>query len=773
MGSRMLAMGAAACLCQSAMAQTADGGLDEIVVTAQKRSESIQNVGISISAFSAEQLDSMHLDSAKDVVNHIAGVLVNDNFGAFPSYVIRGIGQNDFEANTSPSAAVYVDDVYQANTIAGSPLVFDLDRVEVLKGPQGTLYGRNSSSGAVSLISRRPTDHFEVEAQVGAGEYGHYEAQGAVSGPITDTLAYRVSGKGLRQDSPYDMVTPNPAIPAASGAAFAPRDSAFRGQLQWRPGADTTVLFLAHYAQQNGIAENWQAIPTTQIPGAAICPGRNGPADPAARAGCQAGYAAGGFVVPPSDPFTVSVNFLQPMDNRFMGFSGHVDHTLPFATLTSITAYEDFHFFRNWDEDGTVIQGLNFQEDIHFHQLSEELRLAGRQGRIDWLLGAFYSSDSDHDDRVAYAGNLINGIGTINYVGASGRVGPTSPHFADRLATANALPSNLTQITNSAALFTDDEVQLTDQLALVAGYRFSYEKRRFHGFGGVRFTDGTTGFADQNNLGDAVGDVHIETRRSSGRVGLNWQLDPHKLLYVLASDGFKSGGYDGTVSSNFAQTFTPYKPEVVTSGEAGFKTDWSHLRVNGDLFHSHYEHPQARIRHDVLAADGVTIIPQTQLSNLDAAKAQGAELEITWRPLKGLTFDSSATYLNTRIQQSGPLASIYDGNPLPFAPRFSVTLGGQYEWLVGRGLMAGVGVDSKYLGNHYMRPEQFAIDKQHYTVVDVLAHLGSESGTWQVEFYGKNVGNEEYRTNAVGGIGADVFALSQPATWGLTARVKM
>jgi iron complex outermembrane recepter protein len=774
----MLATAVAACLCQPAPAQTtppgtAAGGLEEIVVTAQKRSENIQSVGLSITALSAEQIDAMNLDSAKELVNHVAGVMVNDNFGAFPSYVIRGIGQNDFEANTSPSAAVYVDDVYQANVIAGSPLVFDLDRVEILKGPQGTLYGRNSSSGAVSFISKLPTDDFEAQAKVGVGEYGHYEAEAAVSGPIADGLKYRLSGKGLTQDSPYDLKTPDPARPAAVGQAFAPKDSAFRGQLLWEPGSGTKVLFMAHYAQQIGIDSNWVAIGTTRIPGGPPCPGRNALADAASRAGCEAGYVAGGFVVPPTNPFTVSVNFLQPMDNKFAGFSAHVEQDLSFATLTSITAYEEFHFFRNWDEDGTVIQGLNIQEDIHFHQVSEELRLAAKQGRFDWLAGAYYSSDSDHDARDVYAGQLVDGLGTINYVGAAGRVGTGSPHFPTSRATANSLPSDLTQITDSGALFTDDKLELTERLALVGGYRFSYERRRFFGNGSVKFTDGTTEYADQNDLGPAVGDEHIEAHRSSGRLGLNWQLDPRKLLYVLVSDGFKSGGFDGTVSSNFAQTFTPYREEVVSSAETGFKTDWNALRLNGALFYSHYDHPQARIRHDVLGADGVTIIPQTQLSNLDSAKAQGAELAATWQPLKGLTFDSTATWLDTRIQESGPLASIYNGNPLPFAPKLSATLAAQYDWALPRGLMAGVGVDSKYVGTHYMRPEAFAIDKQQYTIVDVLARLGSESGKWELELYGKNVGNKEYRTNAVGGIGADVFAISQPATWGLTVRVKL
>jgi len=206
--------------------------------------------------------------------------------------------------------------------------------------------------------------------------------------------------------------------------------------------------------------------------------------------------------------------------------------------------------------------------------------------------------------------------------------------------------------------------------------------------------------------------------------------------------------------------------------EAGFKTDWTHLRVNGALFYTTYDNPQAKVRNDVLAADGVTIIPQTQLGNLDKAIVKGAELEAAWRPLGGLTFDATGTFLHSRISAWGTSAQ-FGGNVLPFAPRFSGTLGALYEWPVLTGMIAGVAVDGKYVGTHYLRPENFVIDKEKYTLVNVRAHFGSDTGRWDVELYGKNVGSERYRVNAAGGIGADVFAIGQPATWGLAARVSL
>ncbi len=468
----------------------AEGTLEEILVTAQKRQESLQNVGLSIAALTADQIDSLHLSSAKDLVNHVSGVMVNDNFGTYTSYVIRGIGQNDFEANSSPSAAVYVDDIHKATTIASSPLVFDQERVEILKGPQGTLYGRNSSSGAINFISKRPTPQFEAYAKVGLGEFSRYEFEGALSGPIDDGLMYRVSGKSLRMDSPFDLVTPDASRPVAEGEAFAPRDSAVRAQLLWEPSDATKVLLLANYARQSGNAANSIAIATTQIPGGAPCLGRNGSPALAARTGCRAGYPNGGFVRPPADDFAVSVNFLLPMDNDFYGASLRIDHELSFATLTSITAYDQFDFFRNWDEDATVIEALHIREGIDFDQVSQELRLAGNAGRSDWIVGAFYSDDSYQDVRNLHGGRFVDGLGTVNYVGAASRVGSASPRFADRLTSANGLLSDLTQETESAALYADNQLELTDRLRLVAGYRYTYEQRRFFGSGRVVFTDG-------------------------------------------------------------------------------------------------------------------------------------------------------------------------------------------------------------------------------------------------------------------------------------------
>ncbi len=290
--------------------------LEEIVVTAQKRTETAQDVSVSIAVISGEDIRNANAASAKDLVNKMSGVLAQDHYGTNTFYVIRGIGLNDYRVNSSPSAAVYVDEVYQATMLGGSPGVFDVERVEVLKGPQGTLYGRNASSGAVNIITRKPSDTRDGYVKAGYGSYQRVSLEGAVGGPLSEAVAFRVSGMLDRYgESVYDNVSPIPQLRAvAPGDAFVPENWGGRGQLLWHAGTATDVLLKASYSNRSGASANTIAIPTQQIAGsAAVCPGVNGAPD-AARAGCRTGVFNGVSVIPPTGDRVVSHNFPPQFD---------------------------------------------------------------------------------------------------------------------------------------------------------------------------------------------------------------------------------------------------------------------------------------------------------------------------------------------------------------------------------------------------------------------------------------------------------------------------
>ena len=760
-----------------AQEQAQEGAIDEIVVTAQRREEGSQDVPISIAVLGAEQIERANVQSVKDLVNNVSGVMVQDHYGTNTFYVIRGIGLNDFRSNSSPSAAVYVDEVYQSNMLAGSPPTFDIDRVEILKGPQGTLYGRNASSGAVNVITRRPTNEFDGYARLGYGAYGHLVTEGAFGGPISDQLMYRISAQADSYGaSVFDNVSPTPTllVPAVrtvpSGDAFAPEHWSVRGQLLWTPSIHTDILFGVHYSSRSGPTVNTIAIPTTQIPGSPfVCPGTNAAPD-ADRQGCRAGLTNDIFVIPPTGDREVSVNILSDSDATFWGASVRLDHRFDWATLTSITAVDGFNSEQVFDFDATAAEALNVSQVARDRAYNQELRLAGsNDSGMTWLIGLNAGYDNYREpSRIFFAGDLVGERGTIQYSGAPGRVAATSPHFATRATDANSLVNRARQRTWSYALFTDNELPLTDQLSLVAGYRFTYEMRKVEGSGNVTFNDGTIEFANQLNLGAANGFGGTVTTRSSGRIGLNWRPSENILGYVSFAESFKSGGFDAGFFNNIATLTVPYRPEIVRSVELGVKTDpLRNLRVNADVFYMNFEDPQARLTQFFNA------VPQTFLSNLDEARVYGAEAEVVWLPFDGLTLGATATLLDTEVSQEGTGAATFDGRPLSHAPEQSFTLDGTYEFPIAPGILGRIQGDAKVVSSHFLRAEALPIDQQEgYTVVNGQIAIAGDDGSWDLTLWGRNLTDERYFIDAQAGFGAWRYNLGMPLTWGASATIR-
>jgi iron complex outermembrane receptor protein len=752
--------------------------LDEVVVTAQKRQETAQDVPISIAVLSADDVRNANVASAKDLLGKVSGVLAQDHYGTNTFYVIRGIGLNDYRVNSSPSAAVYIDEVFQATMLGGSPGVFDVERVEVLKGPQGTLYGRNASSGAVNIITRKPSDEFEGYAKAGFGAYERMSLEGAVGGSFSDALAFRLSGMFDRYgDSVYDNVSPVPQLrDVAPGDAFRPENWGGRAQLLWHAGEATEVLLKASYSRRRGASANTVAIPTQQIPGSAdVCPGNNGPPDEGVRAGCRTGALGAVSVIPPTEDRTVSHNFPPEFDADGWSTAVTVTHGFAGAQLTSITAFDRLGASQNFDFDSTILDGLNVRQVSRYKAYSQELRLASEgSGRLKWMLGVNGGFDDYHEPvRTFYSGDYLgNERGSVNYSGAPGRVAATSPHFATRNTTANSLFQTIDQETSSYAFFTDDEFKLTEKLSLVGGYRYTIEKRDFDGAGFVGFTDGTSEFANQSNLGDAVGSGQLDTKRSTGRIGLNWRPGASVLTYLTASESFKSGGFDAGFLSNITFITTPYDAEVVRSVELGIKSDpLPNLRVNAAVFHTDFEDPQARLTFFFPGPGGVQV-PQGILSNLDEARIVGAEAEIAWRPARGLTLSTTGTWLDTEVEESGAGAAIFDGRPLSYAPRFSGTFDAVYERPLSGSLTGRIQGNVKHVGAYFLRPEALPIDREDgYTVFDAQIGIATANGL-EAMLWGRNLGDERYLVDGQAGFGSNRYSLGMPRTYGVSLMVE-
>jgi iron complex outermembrane recepter protein len=750
--------------------------LEEIVVTAQKRQETAQDVSVSIAVVSGDDIRNANVASAKDLVNKMSGVLAQDHYGTNTFYVIRGIGLNDYRVNSSPSAAVYVDEVYQATMLGGSPGVYDVERVEVLKGPQGTLYGRNASSGAVNIITRKPTDTLEGYVKAGYGSYQRVNLEGAVGGPLSDAVSFRVSGMLDRYgESVYDNVSPIPQLrDVVPGDAFAPENWGARAQLLWHAGTATDVLLKTAFAKRSGASANTIAIPTQQIPGGAVCPGVNGPPNHNGREGCRTGVFNGVSVIPPTGERTVSHNFPPEFDADSWSSALTVQHQLGWGDLTSITAFDRLQADQNFDFDSTIVDSLNVRQVSRYRAYSQEFRVASNEaGRLKWLIGINGGFD-DYEEpvRTFYAGDPVGTErGTVNYSGAPGRVALTSPHFATRNTDANSLFQTIDQETSSYAVFTDDEFHLTEQVSLVAGYRYTYEKREFAGAGFVGFSDGTSELADQNNLGAAIGSSELETKRSTGRIGVNWRPTRSVLGYLTASESFKSGGFDAGFLSNVTFITTPYDAEVVRSYELGIKSDpLPNLRLNAAVFHTDYDDPQTRLTFFFPGPGGVQV-PQGILSNLDEATIDGAEAELTWRPMPGLTLATTGTWLDSEVEQTGTGAATFDGRPLSYAPEFSGTFDAVYEFPLTATLTGRVQGNLKYVGSYFLRPEALPIDREDgYTVFD--AQLGISNENWEAILWGRNLSDERYLVDGQAGFGSNRYSLGMTRTYGLSVSIR-
>jgi len=680
-----------------ALAQTA---YDEVVVTATKRDKRLQDLGLSLSVVDGAEL--ARFDGAEELAERVSGLQAAVANGSQVIFQIRGIGAVDHQALTPTAAAVYIDGTYLATNVQTSPLLFDVERAEVLKGPQGSLYGRNATSGAINFISVLPGN--ETTGYV-SGEYGNFDRfnlNAAATLPVTDNFSLRLAGRYLSEGPTLENVATVPNVEAPEEAGGERDEFGLRaiGRLQASPA--TEVIFNLHYAEDNGI-------------------------NPA---------PLNDSLDLEDHQISVGAEGIQRTDNEFYGGSVTVNHGFGAFDLTSITAFEGFNQQYGFDFDGRplslafdldgnflsagnnfgldennagTVVGSNLSYDRNFEQVSQELRLSYESDKFE-LLGGVYLEAQDFDQEyLLYCGELNPDtlLGTCAYIGAPGRVGPNPA--SDAVATT--LQTLTEQSRETAAIFTYNTIEVAPRLDVVVGARLTYENIDGSGRGQHIFSDGVTALNDQNGLGLAVGENSITDVRLSGNFGLNYTLANETLLYASYSNGFKSGGFNGEVINN-ATHFTDeglFEAETVNALEAGLKFARSNFGFNLAGFYQFYDQPQARIFVPFATEDGGSFTSNS-LSNLDEATSFGLEADVSWAPFKGLDLFAAVTLLDTEInQEENPSvpqnAENFDGNPLPFASDFSTVLSARYEWLLTDDLNASLDANAKYQSAFYLDAE--------------------------------------------------------------------
>ena len=686
-------------------AARAQDTLGEIVVTAQKREQNLQDVPVAVDAFSGAALQSAGAVQPVDLAAMTPNLSTKNAVGnTMPIFTLRGIGLNDFATNGTQPVGVYLDEVYLANNSELSFQMMDMQQVEVLKGPQGTLYGRNTTAGAVNFITNKPPQTFDAGVDVTGGQWELFGLNAFVNGPLTDTLSGRFSISGERQFEGYFV---NDVTGQDWGQT---RRYNWRGQLLWDFGR-THILVNLHGGVDH--SDNWYYKWIDEA-----VPGQTAVSSQLAALAAQAN---------PNIYHGNHTDQPQPyIDNLSNGLTTTIDHDFDVATLKSITSIENLDDVRT-EDFGSVpaADGWNRYAG-HLVQYSEEARLTSNGAKAwNWIVGAFVGRDRLRES------DLFNEL--------------QNPVYSTYILNEAYL-----QTTTSAALFAHNDISLTDALHLTVGLRYTDEEKHYTG-GTVPlpgdhssnpfFPDGTV------CVPSCLVDTVLKYHEPTGKIGLDYRFD-NILTYVSASRGYKSGGVTGFYVTDVGAK-APYNPEFINAYETGFKSSWADntLRFNGALFYYDYKDLQA-----------FGVVPNSEgadefrIFNIAKSRVEGLELETSWLPFSGFKWDLGLGLLNSKvlasdiqtIAASGALVGIV-GNRLGNAPNIELDTGLSYHWALAESRTATVEIDANYRGGtfYYVQgdPRQFEPAR---TLVNPRITLGGPGDIWKLSVWAKNVTNKQY-----------------------------
>lgn len=744
----LLAGACAAALSTSVQAQSVGERAiaDQIVVTAQKREQSIQDIGLTVTALDSETLREARVLEMREIATHVSNVDIREQApGLLPVITIRGVGLNDFSNTNNPSAGIYIDEVYLSSLGLMAFDFYDLERVEVLKGPQGTLYGRNSTAGAINFITARP--NFDGASAMLATTYGNFdtlEVEGVANLPLSDTLALRLSAKTIQQLEGY-------YFNRTTGEDIGERNVVMgRAQLRWVPNetADINLKVDAFSANSTiGLGSFFGGRDFTNPPTNACAALAQGMIDP----NCTSPF---GYNDTDGDPFAGDWSTRNHYDGKQVNATLRATFDLGGAELTSVTGFIDADRSYYTDLDASPATALEFIPTTDVRQFSQELRLAGQAGdRFDWLVGGFYSRD-----------RII--------VGSTG--------FADDLFLTRTSGFG-DQVTNSAAGFIHGEYGLTDTLKLIGGLRLTWEEKTYtaavfddNPFGtscliSLTCTPGPTPSVQLAGVTDSV----IDDTNLSWKAGLDWKPNDATLLYASVSRGIKSGGFFFGFATN-SNSFLPFEPESLISYEAGLKyqTADGALRFSASGFYYDYSDIQTFIR------DQTTAVPTQRLGNVDDAKLYGADIEATFSPpaLPGFTLGLGLGLLESELGTFEALGGVVPkGNTLPNAPGVTFNALARYETAIGAGLLGVIQMDGRYSGSTFKDAlNDPIIAAEGYTLWNGRIAVRPENANWEVAFWAKNIFDELYKVQGVNltSLGFGYENYNNPRTFGGTLTVR-
>ena len=691
--------------------------LEEVTVTAQKREQSTQDVPISVQVFSAETMHKLGAVRLSDLQRSAPSFNVSgQGSGSQTTMGLRGIV--DFSRNTGIDArmGVYIDGVYQGRSYTANQPLLGLKSVEILRGPQGTLFGKNTVSGAINMVTRKPDEEFRGEFEAGYGNYDSYKAAGYVSGQIADNFYGSVTASYQSQDGYYYNSTLDKDVGDRELTTV-------RGQLRWLPTDKLEIILAGDYSKsKSGVPLNINAA---------------------------------------LDPYNTVQNIETVDNSEFSGGALTANYSFDNDyTLTSITSFRHGEYATYGDDDYTpltILHVVPFDEDSD--QFSQEVRLVSPvSDKFDWVAGLYYfDSDLSTNRQIELGAPLF------------GAFGPA----AEAVAGLTQIPSDIG--ISSFAAYVHGNYRFTEKLELTAGLRYTDEKKdvvwqqiNYPNDPAVAAAlEAATGLPITQFPGAALGAINydpviddLSDSNWSPTIGLNYFFRDDTMAYVKYSRAYKSGGWNADFMTAGLENFS-YDPESVDSYEIGLKTTTLNdtLRFNIAGFLSKFDDFQVFQR--VYNSLGN---PSLQLTNAAKVTVKGVELETSWVPTDRWLFNLNLTYADSTYDEFlNATGEDYSGNTLPYAPKWKAFVGAQYIQPLSNDAELGFNVGYAYTDEQYSDASNtIAFLSDDYSLLDGRIAYTPANGKWELALWGKNLTDKEYTVNK------NINALTTPRTsWGV------
>lgn len=692
--------------------------LEEIVVTAQKREQNLQEVPIAVTVLGGEKMRTLQMRDFFDFSKHTPGLMIaGTNKEGKPQIFLRGVGNSDFLIGSMSPIASYADGVYQGANFSLAAALLDLDRVEILKGPQGTLWGRNTTGGLMNYVpvKANPGEALNGYLNAGYAEFDELDVEGAVSLPISNDFGMRIAAKVNTTDGYFD----------ASGGGLEADDYvdgttyALRGNFVYEPSEALSLGATISYSEKNGSIAGTQHLGT--LGAGCTNPGRLGTT-------CA---DTSGFV-PNSNPHVSSPEVDGFEDVESFGATFTINYDWGDYQLASVTSYNESDHQAFDDTDGAPIQALHGSYDDEYDGWSQELRLSSDYSdRLSWVAGLFYYEDNLD---IYAASDLPDLFGFLTFL------------FGFPIT-----PTRLEQAieTKTAAVFGEVTYQLTDRLEAIGGFRWTYDKRTTTAniayFTPLNAQFNSKAYSNANTIFPLeTGTLKKSSNEPSGRFSLKYALNDDANLWFTFAHGFKGGdpnsGADGAGSA-----FGISEPEFLTSYEAGLKTQLLDNTLLFDLSGYYYDYTDKQVVTEVTGTGGNNL---TILSNAGALTITGIDLAATWSPTERLVIEAGLAWTDAEFDEFLNPGTGVDqaGNTTAYTPEINFNSIIAYGWPLQNNLgTVTIQADFVFTDNHF-----FTNDNNPTTAQDAYWLVGGNIGyttadeKWDVRLWVKNLTDEEY-----------------------------